>query len=64
LSPNAVQIRPTVDFDSPLCLAIDARDQCVASAGWRSRVATSTASICSSPIFRGAPGRGLIGQPG
>jgi hypothetical protein len=42
LSPNAFQIRPTVDFDSPLSLAIDARDQCVASAGWRSSVATTT----------------------
>src|SRR5215217_1705558 len=57
LSPNAFQIRPTVDFDSPDSLAIDVRDQCVASSGWRSRVATSTASICSSPIVRGAPGR-------
>ena len=42
LSPNAFQIRPTVDFDNPDSLAIDARDQCVASAGWRSRVATTT----------------------
>ena len=38
--PNARQIRPTVDFDSPDSLAIDARDQWVASAGVRSNVAT------------------------
>ena len=31
LSSNARQIRPTVDFDRPLRLAIEARDQCVAS---------------------------------
>jgi len=49
---GAFQIRPTVDFDNPLWAAIDARDQCVASAGWRSRVATKTCSICSSPIVR------------
>ena len=33
LSPNAFQIRPTVDLLSPDRLAIDARDQCVASMG-------------------------------
>ena len=63
LSPKAFQIRPTVDFDNPLWAAIDARDQCVASAGWRSRVATKTCSICSSPIVRGAPGRGSSVSP-
>ena len=63
LSPHAFQIRPTVDFDSPDSLAIDARDQCVASSGWRSSVATTTASICSSPIMRGAPGRGSSASP-
>ena len=63
LSPNAFQIRPTVDFDNPLSAAIDARDQCVASAGWRSSVATTTCSICSSPIVRGAPGRGSSANP-
>ena len=56
--PKAFQIRPTVDFDNPDSLAIDARDQWVASAGWRSSVDTTTRSICSSPIVRGAPGRG------
>lgn len=33
LSPNAFQIRPAVDFDSPLSAAMDARDQCAASFG-------------------------------
>src|SRR6476469_1604935 len=63
LSPNASQIRPTVDLDSPVSAAIDARDQCVASLGWRSSVATSTASTCSSVIVRGAPGRGSSDSP-
>jgi hypothetical protein len=63
LSPNAFQIRPTVERLSPLSAAIDARDQCVASAGVRSRVATTTASICSSVIVRGAPGRGSSTNP-
>jgi hypothetical protein len=30
---NLAQIRPTVDLDRPLRWAIEARDQCVASAG-------------------------------
>ena len=63
LSPNAFQIRPTVDFDNPDSLAIDARDQCVASVGWRSRVLTTTNSIRSSSIVRGAPGRGSSVSP-
>jgi hypothetical protein len=63
LSRNAFQIRPTVDFDSPDRLAIDARDQCVASRGVSSSVATTTASTCSSVIVRGAPGRGSSTSP-
>ena len=54
LSPNAFQIRPTVDFDAPLAAAIDARDQCVAFLGCRSRVATITSWACSSVIVRGS----------
>ena len=42
---NARQIRPTVERDRPVSAAIDARDQCVASLGVRSKVATITASI-------------------
>jgi hypothetical protein len=63
LSRNAFQIRPTVDFDSPDRLAIDARDQCVASLGVSSSVATTTASTCSSVIVRGAPERGSSTSP-
>ena len=63
LSPNAFQIRPTVDFDNPVSAAIEARDQCVASLGWRSNVATITSSTCSSVIVRGAPGRGSSANP-
>jgi hypothetical protein len=63
LSRNAFQIRPTVDLLSPDRLAIDARDQCVASLGVSSRVATTTASTCSSVIVRGAPGRGSSTSP-
>src|SRR3954451_12534947 len=63
LSPNAFQIRPTVERLRPLWAAIDARDQCVASAGVCSKVATTTASICASVIFRGAPGRGSSTNP-
>jgi hypothetical protein len=55
--------RPTVDSDRPDSAAIDARDQWVAFFGVRSSVATTTASICSSPIVRGAPGRGSSTSP-
>src|SRR5919106_4451199 len=63
LSPNARQIRPTVDRDSPASAAIDARDQWVASLGVRSSVATRTCSICSSLMLRGPPGRGSSSSP-
>lgn len=42
-SQNSRQIRPTVDLDNPLSAAVDARDQCVASFGVRSKVATIVA---------------------
>jgi len=63
LSRNAFQIRPTVDLDSPDRRAIDARDQCVASGGVSSSVATITASTWASVIVRGAPGRGSSTSP-
>src|SRR5664279_4174194 len=63
LSRNSFQIRPIVDRDNPVSAAIEARDQCVASFGVRSSVATMTASICSSAIVRGAPGRGSSSNP-
>jgi hypothetical protein len=63
LSRNSRQIRPIVERDNPVSAAIEARDQCVACFGVRSSVATITASICSSPIVRGAPGRGSSSRP-
>jgi hypothetical protein len=42
LSPNARQIRLTVERDIPALVAIDRVDQCVASAGTSSRVFTMT----------------------
>lgn len=63
LSPRAFQIRPTVDFDSPLRSAIDLRDHLDAALGWLSSVSTSTCSIRSSVIVRGAPGRGSSVKP-
>ena len=63
LSRNSRQIRPIVERESPVSAAIEARDQCVASFGVRSSVATITASISSSAILRGAPGRGSSTKP-
>jgi hypothetical protein len=63
LRPNAFQIRPTVDPLRPDLLAIEARDQCVASFGVDSRVSVRTFSTCSSLTFRGAPGRGSSASP-
>jgi hypothetical protein len=44
LSSKRRQIRPIVDFDSPVRAAIEARDQCVAFFGVSSRVAVTTSS--------------------
>ena len=63
LSSNVRQIRPIVDFDRPLRLAIDARVQCVAFGGVDSNVATSTSSTCSVVIVAGRPGRGSSDSP-
>jgi hypothetical protein len=60
---NLRQIRPIVDSDRPLCLAIDARDQCVALTGVDSNVAVITASTRSSRIEGGRPGRGSSTRP-
>jgi hypothetical protein len=62
-SSNVRQIRPIVDFDRPLRLAIDARVQCVALGGVDSKVATSTSSTCSVLIVAGRPGRGSSTNP-
>src|SRR5450755_4245037 len=53
LRSNLFQIRPTVDFDSPVRLAIEARDQCVSLPGVDSSVATITSSTWSSRIRGG-----------
>jgi hypothetical protein len=63
LMSNLRQIRPIVDSDRPLRLAIEARDQCVASCGVSSRVATITSSTLSSRIDGGRPGRGSSASP-
>ena len=57
------QIRPIVDLDSPARSAIEARDQCVASAGISSSVAVMTSSTLSSRIDGGRPGRGSSASP-
>src|SRR3954447_21610022 len=62
-SPNARQIRPMVDSDRPVSAAIEDLDQCVASRGVRSSVATITCSTWSSRTERGAPGRGSSLNP-
>jgi hypothetical protein len=63
LSPNAFQIRPTVDFDSPDFSAIVDRDQCVAFFGVDSKVSTMTFSTWSTLIVAGRPGRGSSTSP-
>ena len=63
LRPNAFQIRPDRRVGQPDSAAIDVRDQCVASAGWRSSVATTTSSTCSSVIVGGRTGARLVDQP-
>ena len=63
LSPNARQIRPTVDCDSPLRLAIPRVLQWVALVGLVSRVLVTTRSTSASVTVRGAPGRGSSTRP-
>ena len=63
LSRNAFQIRPIVDLLSRDLSAIDARDQCVASFGVSSKIATITSSTCSSVIVSGRPGRSSSASP-
>ena len=61
--PNARQMRLTVAALSPHALAIERVLQCVAPAGIVSKVCTTTRSTSSSPIVRGAPGRGSSSKP-
>ena len=63
LSSNARQIRPTVDFDSPVRSAIDARDQCVALAGVDSNVATIDVLDLIGGDRRRTPRTRLVDQP-
>ena len=60
---NARQMRLTVAALKPHALAIERVLQCVASRGSDSRVLTTTRSTSSSPIVRGAPGRGSSSKP-
>ncbi len=60
-SPNARQMRLTDDWLMPDERAIER--EWVASAGLASSVLTITASTRSSPIVRGAPGRGSSSSP-
>ena len=61
--PNARQIRLTADWVIPVEVASERVDQCVALAGVSSSVLTITRSTSSSPIDRGAPGRGSSCSP-
>src|SRR5260370_12586791 len=63
LRSNLRQIRPIVDLLSPARSAIEALDQCVASAGISSSMAVMTSSTLSSRIDGGRPGRGSPVSP-
>ncbi|TDB85776.1 hypothetical protein E1264_20080 [Actinomadura sp. KC216] len=52
LGRNTFQLRPTLDFDSPLCVAIDARDQCVALVGAYSSAADADRPQPVEPPFQ------------
>src|SRR5882762_3789127 len=60
---NARQMRCTVEIDKPEALAIERVLQWVAAAGIVSNVVVTTSAIFSSPILRGAPGRGSSARP-
>src|SRR5712672_2162974 len=62
-SENARQMRCTVETDKPEALAIERVLQWVAAAGIVSNVVVTTSAIFSSPILRGAPGRGSSARP-
>jgi hypothetical protein len=62
-SPNALQIRPMVDWDNPVASAIPRVLQWVAALGLVSRVLVMTSSTSLSLILRGAPGRSWSASP-
>src|SRR5207253_4443535 len=55
---NARQMRCTVETDKPEAFAIERVLQWVAAAGLVSNVVVTTSASFTSPILRGAPGRG------
>jgi hypothetical protein len=61
--PKSFQIHPIVDFDNPDRVAIDVRDQCVASHGLDFNVATTTSSTRSGVTGDGRPGRSSSTSP-
>ena len=56
-------MRCTIVADRPVARAIERRLQWVASCGTVSSVRVTTSTILSSPILRGAPGRGSSSRP-
>src|SRR6266851_2382444 len=62
-SPNARQIRSTLDGEMPARAASSRFDQCVAPSGTSSSVRTTTSSTWASVMVRGTPRARLIGQP-
>ena len=63
VGPKARQMRLMVDWLNPVLAASIRLDQCVAPCGVFSSVSRTTRSIFSSPISRGAPGRGSSPSP-
>ena len=61
--PKAPQIRCTVVAEMPVARAIERRLQWVAPSGIVSSARITTSAILSSPILRGAPGRGSSSSP-
>src|SRR6266851_5710413 len=62
-SPNARQIRSTLDGEMPARAASSRFDQCVAPSGSSSSVRTTTSSTWASVMVRGTPGRGSSDSP-
>ena len=62
-SPNARQIRSTLEGEMPARRASSRFDQCVAPSGTSSKVRTTTSSTRASVMVRGTPGRGSSVNP-
>lgn len=63
LRPKACQMRTTEFCETPASAAMSRVLQCVAFLGLLSKVLTMISSILSSPMVRGAPGRGSSCKP-